>query len=172
VPCIQNQQIFSDILKITPLLLPSMTVLRTFFTVVAVATLVSAGPSLLTTALNNNKCLTVQGNVNKNGTPVTISDCTGAAGQEWTQVPVGNSNVNGQLRIDAWNKCLDVKDGVNKNGQQFQIWDCDNNNPNQIFSAGVVDSSDSTLVWVGKNKCLDVTDGKLTNGNIVCRKLM
>jgi hypothetical protein len=156
--------------------IPAMSVLRTLFTVVALAALVSADANLFRALLDNNKCLTVKGNVNKNGSPVVISDCSGTTGQLWAVVDVGNpADDNFQLQISPWNKCLDVTDGIDKNGQRPQIWECRTETIQTKFSTilGMISNpADNTFVWAVGNKCLDITDGKVTNGNAVCREFM
>jgi hypothetical protein len=91
---------------------------------------------------------------NANGSPVVISDCTGADNQHWTFK-------NGAVTAYGGTKCLDATDGVNSNGVKLQIWDCWPNSVNQQWWW----TDDNHLAWTNHGRCMDVTDGVLTNGN-------
>ena len=73
--------------------------------------------------LDNNYCLTAEGN--QNGDIVDIQPCdSGNANQDWTFS-------GGQVQLFGGNKCLDVTNGVNQDGTLLQIWDCVSYNTNQ-----------------------------------------
>jgi hypothetical protein len=130
----------------------------------SIANLVSGQALLIATRVNDYKCLTVQGNVNADGTPVAISDCTGVTGQRWTVD--ATYTVAGQIRIAGWNKCLDVTNGSSANGNKLQIWTCGSNNANQLFNYPTPNPA-LAIRWPKGGKCVDLTNGSTANGNAV-----
>ena len=95
------------------------------------------------------KCISVAGTAN--ATAVTLSDCTGAAAQNWALT-------NGALVNPASGRCLDVPSASTTNGAKTQLYDC-NGTGAQKWTL-----SASALVNGGSGKCLDVTDKSTANG--------
>jgi hypothetical protein len=77
-------------------------------------------PTILTSAMDRNKCLDVNYGDTANGTKVQIWDCGNGNNQKW------NFNDDGTITTDLDDyKCLDVV------GSEVKIWDCDGSESQQ-----------------------------------------
>ena len=115
-------------------------------------------PGTINGVLKGNEsglCTGVQGAAQTNGTPVALSDCTGAAEQNWAATPSGQLTVYG-------NKCLDVNGAGTADGTAVQIWDC-NNGGNQKWTV----NADGTIVNPASGKCLDAIGHGTTTGTLL-----
>jgi hypothetical protein len=72
-----------------------------------------------------NKCIENRGGNYVYGNPIVVSTC-GAAGQQWTVVPVGGNVV---LTVDG--ACMDVSSSGTANGTPIQYYDCNGTSAQQ-----------------------------------------
>ncbi|MFJ9025233.1 ricin-type beta-trefoil lectin domain protein [Streptomyces sp. NPDC102259] len=99
----------------------------------------------------SGKCIDVSGGESKDGVPLDILGCAGAARMSWTFASDGT--------VRALGRCMDVAWGSTDNGAQIQLADC-NGEPAQQFRLN--DAHD--LVNQQADKCVDVTDARTANG--------
>jgi len=121
-------------------------------------------PLAIRWATHPDKCLDVNGGVNRDGTNVQLWDCVSNGEHENMQFlvpPSGNGRIHWAKHPT---KCLDVSGGDTNNGANLQIWSCNSmdENPNMQF---LLPSEQGYIRWAThRNKCLDVTDGATVTG--------
>lgn len=112
---------------------------------------VTHGPTgPIVSGLQASKCVDDSGNSSVNDNAVVISDCTGAAGQEWTIENDGTIQIN--------RKCLDIYRESNANNTPVELWTC-TGKANQQWQL-----LNGTLVNPGSRKCLDDPGSNTTDG--------
>lgn len=102
------------------------------------------------------KCLTVQGGVFADGTPVQIYDCYGTQRQRWV-INRGGTKV----QLAGTNFCLDAG-SESINGSQLKIGQC-NNIPEQQWNY----TGNNHVVVQNRVLCMDLENGITTNSNKV-----
>ncbi len=104
----------------------------------------------------SNRCLNVVGDSQTPGTEVQISDCNGAASQDWNLTSVG------ELRIFNDTRCLDAFGAGTAPGTRLVIWNC-NGGQNQRFTL----NSNGAIVGNQSGLCVDVVGAATANGTRV-----
>jgi hypothetical protein len=99
----------------------------------------------------SRRCIDVTGGKAKDGTPLEIWTCTGAARQKWTFRSDGS--------VRAMGLCMDLAWGSSDNGTQIQLADC-NGGAAQKFNLNSV----GDLINTGADKCVDVKDNDTASG--------
>lgn len=100
----------------------------------------------------SNRCIDVVGGKGKDGSPLEIWDCTGAASQKWTFAGDGT--------VRAFGLCMDAAGASTANGTTVQLANC-NGGPAQQFRL----NSEHDLVSTMAHKCVDVRDKQTANGS-------
>jgi len=100
---------------------------------------------------SSSKCLTAASA--SKGAHVTIQDCNGSAGQQWTR--------SGSTFKVFGSFCLDNTNGVETNGNKLQVWSCSSGNKNQEWTT----NSQNEIVLENTSFCVDLTNGVTTDGN-------
>ncbi|ATE53282.1 glycoside hydrolase family 64 protein [Actinosynnema pretiosum] len=99
------------------------------------------------------KCVTVPNNNFSDGQRLTVSDCTGGAGQKW-------EFKDGTLRSGGM--CADVAWGSTANGAAVQLVKCSGNAAQKWVLSGAGD-----LVNPQANKCVDIAEWNPANGAVL-----
>ncbi|MET7397148.1 ricin-type beta-trefoil lectin domain protein [Dactylosporangium sp. NPDC005572] len=100
------------------------------------------------------KCVSVPGNTAIDGTQLQMRDCTGAAGQRWT------NDGNGSLR--ALGMCMDLAWASSTNGTKVQLARC-----NGGWAQRFLVNNSHDLVNSEVGKCVDVRDWSTANGALL-----
>lgn len=95
------------------------------FVFLATASAQTPGDAIITPGSDSDTCLSAE--FNRDGAPVDIRPCSGAAGQDWVFA-------NGAITTFGGSKCLDVTNGVDADGTNLQVWDCVPGNSNQQWT--------------------------------------
>jgi hypothetical protein len=111
----------------------------------------TANPGNILVSQATGRCIDITGGAAKDGSPLEIRDCDGAASQRWT------FGSDGTLR--SLGLCMDVAWGSTSDGAVIQVARC-NGGPAQQW----VLSSAGDLVNPQANKCVDVKDKLTSNG--------
>jgi hemolysin len=119
----------------------------------------SSSDMMLTSRLNNKKCLDVRGGNMAHGTNIQLWNCNQSALQQKWKFDYG------VLRnVKNSGKCLTVNangNGVFHSGNNVYLADCNGRAAGQLW----FESSDGTIrVSKDRSKCLDIKGGKLANG--------
>ncbi|MBL0885169.1 glycosyl hydrolase family 95 catalytic domain-containing protein [Myceligenerans indicum] len=102
--------------------------------------------------VGSSRCVDTAGGSGAGGTDVVISDCVGAASQDWRFDPATSRIVG----VDG--KCMDASGGSSANGTPVILWDC-HAGANQQWTL----TPDGYLTGIG-GKCLDARDEGTANG--------
>jgi poly(3-hydroxybutyrate) depolymerase len=103
----------------------------------------------------SGRCVDVPNSSQTGGTQVQLSDCTGAANQQWTYTAAK------ELRVLGGN-CLDANAKGTTAGTKAIIWSC-NGGTNQQWNV----NTDGTIVGVQSGLCLDATGAGTANGTLI-----
>nr|ANO42346.1 peptidase, S1E (streptogrisin A) subfamily [Streptomyces sp. SAT1] len=101
--------------------------------------------------MTGGRCVGVVGGQGKDGAPLEIRDCSGAAAQKWTFAPDGT--------VRAMGLCMDAAGARTSNGTTVQLANC-NGGPAQRFDLNIRHDLVSGLA----DKCVDVRDNQSGNG--------
>jgi lysophospholipase L1-like esterase len=103
----------------------------------------------------SGRCVDVPGATQTLGTQVQLSDCTGAANQQWTATSAGELRVYGSDCLDAYGKGTSA-------GTKVVIWSC-NGQTNQQWRL----NTNGTITGVQSGLCLDATGAGTANGTLL-----
>ncbi|MFF0969899.1 ricin-type beta-trefoil lectin domain protein [Streptomyces sp. NPDC003703] len=111
-----------------------------------------AGAVRLRSHSASGRCISVAGGQGKDGAPLDIRDCSGAAAQQWTFAPDGT--------VRSMGLCMDAAGARTSDGTTVQLANC-NGNPAQRFAL----NSHHDLVSGLADKCVDIRDNRTANGS-------
>ncbi|WP_433269405.1 RICIN domain-containing protein [Micromonospora vinacea] len=106
--------------------------------------------------------------LNRNGTKVTLWDCTSnALNQQWYWALDGNNSL--YLVNTASSRCLDVDTTTGpNNGAKVQLWDCTVGSKNQIWLRTFHSNSYYVMINAAYRRCLDADNSGInSNGTKV-----
>ncbi|WP_435125161.1 ricin-type beta-trefoil lectin domain protein [Actinacidiphila sp. bgisy144] len=110
----------------------------------------------------SHRCITVTDGVapgGKDGKPLELWDCSGAAWQQWTFVLDGSSDYRGT--IHSLGLCMDVANADTAAGTTVQLANC-NGGPAQVWTLNTTAGGD--LVSILANKCVAAVNQGTGNG--------
>jgi hypothetical protein len=118
----------------------------------------------------SGRCLSLSENVNQNGQPFIIWDCSpvNGNGQVFSFYARGNSWYD--LRVNGTNKCVDVAGVGTGDGVDLQLWDClGSGQTNQHWKREPISGQPGWYALIARHsgKCADVKETKTNNGQRV-----
>lgn len=111
----------------------------------------------------SNRCIDVtngQAPGGKDGTPLEIWDCNGAAWQQWKFVLDNNGDYRGT--IQSLGLCMDVAGANTADGTTVQLADC-NGSPAQVWTLNTTTGGDLVSI-LDQTKCVQAVDAGTANG--------